>query len=215
MAKSKPTKSVPVNKICCATNCDEPASARDRCRRHYKQHYQTLSDWCAADGCDRGSIARKLCSLHYSHWQKANGPRCQVDGCKSGVNGYGLCSRHYQWWRKSTKPGFSGVQPHVQPSVSLADRFWMRVKKTDSCWLWTGGTKPNGYPYVTFENRKIYAHRVSWFLHHGYHSKLLICHTCDVRTCVNPSHLFEGTHKDNFDDMVSKGRGFWQKGKSK
>lgn len=85
--------------------------------------------------------------------------------------------------------------------------FWRKVNKTDSCWLWTGATGANGYGYVRRVGYANLAHRVSWELAKGpIPNGLLILHICDVRNCVNPSHLRTGTHRDNAMDMVAKGR---------
>lgn len=63
-----------------------------------------------------------------------------------------------------------------------------------------------GYGTFVFCGDRAGAHRVAWFLHHGVWPTLQILHRCDVRNCVNPAHLFEGTHQDNMDDMADKGR---------
>lgn len=71
------------------------------------------------------------------------------------------------------------------------------------CWLWTGQEAHNGYG--VFKKKR--AHRVSYEMHNGPIPKdLVICHKCDTPACVNPSHLFAGSVKDNIQDMISKGR---------
>jgi len=77
------------------------------------------------------------------------------------------------------------------------------------CWLWEGATLPYGYgQFAVRKGLMNLAHRVSWLLHRGEIPKgLNVLHKCDVPGCVNPDHLFLGTHADNVADKVSKGRG--------
>jgi hypothetical protein len=79
------------------------------------------------------------------------------------------------------------------------------INKTDGCWLWTG-RKIEGYGVLP-EKKTTRAHRKVFELVHGpIPSGLLVCHKCDIRSCVNPDHLFLGTHTDNAHDRVKKGR---------
>lgn len=87
--------------------------------------------------------------------------------------------------------------------------FWSKVQKAepDKCWLWKGYRKPDGYGVFCWESSSIYAHRFSLELERGKPlGDLFACHHCDNPPCVNPAHLFLGTHRDNIIDAVSKGR---------
>lgn len=87
------------------------------------------------------------------------------------------------------------------------ERFWQKVKKTRKCWLWVGATSGEGYGTLWIGYSNVSAHRFSYELHKGsIPDDMLVCHTCDVRNCVRPSHLWLGTPIDNQNDMYNKGR---------
>jgi len=90
-------------------------------------------------------------------------------------------------------------------------RLLANVEKTESCWIWTGlrsGHGPHMYGRISFRGKNSIAHRVSWMLFRGEIPQgLSVCHRCDVPLCINPDHLFLGTHAANMHDMRSKGRG--------
>ena len=91
---------------------------------------------------------------------------------------------------------------------ALAYRFWAKVDKgVDSdCWTWTGTTDPHGYGTIYFNQKARKATHVVWFLTHGVWPKQWMLHSCDNPPCVNPKHLREGTHRNNVDDKVKRGR---------
>jgi len=100
----------------------------------------------------------------------------------------------------------SGCYEHK--TTPLADRFWPKVRKTETCWLWIGGKTKAGYGMTYMNGRLILAHRASWILVKGIDpGEMQVLHHCDVPNCVNPEHLFLGNAKDNLAEMARKKRG--------
>ena len=100
--------------------------------------------------------------------------------------------------------------------ASVEERLWRRVDKGGAtvrgmgtpCWIWKGGKNaPNGYGQISYNGKVTGTHRVALILSGvSVPDGMLVLHRCDVRTCVNPDHLFVGTVQDNSDDKVAKGR---------
>jgi len=88
----------------------------------------------------------------------------------------------------------------------MMNRFEQKIDKSGDCWIWTGNKSKNGYGRFAFDNRNALAHRVSYALYVGrIPDGMFVCHSCDVKACVNPEHLWLGTNSDNQKDSVAKG----------
>lgn len=92
--------------------------------------------------------------------------------------------------------------------VYIEKRILDRCVRDEStgCLLWTGAKTAGGYGRMMIRSRYFLVHRFMCELHHGRTDGLNVCHTCDVKLCCEPSHLFAGSHSDNMKDMISKGR---------
>jgi hypothetical protein len=100
-------------------------------------------------------------------------------------------------------------------AAPLAERFWKKVNKNGPvpahyprlgrCWVWTG-SRMCGYGCITVKGKRTKAHRVAFFLENEHWPVPWGLHRCDNPICVRPSHIFEGTHKDNDQDKMRKGR---------
>lgn len=104
------------------------------------------------------------------------------------------------------------MPPKARPPV---DRFWemvdkngpILVPKLGRCWEFESRLS-SGYGRLKMPDKTTeLAHRFSWKLHNGpIPDGLFVCHKCDNKPCVRPTHLFVGTQLDNLADMIKKGR---------
>lgn len=117
----------------------------------------------------------------------------QTTGEEGHVNQITLTAKdHWRFWSKVNKEGpVHTTQPHL-----------------GRCWLWTAGVWSRGYGAFGFRGSQIKSHRLSYLTEVGPIPNVtpFVLHSCDVRLCCNPTHLFLGTYADNAADMCSKGR---------
>ena len=110
-------------------------------------------------------------------------------------------------------------KPAKRERVPMRDRFMAKVRQEGECLVWTGCRHGQGYGMFstgrTGDRKMSYAHRVAYELENGpVPDGMFVCHHCDNPPCVDPSHLFLGTHLDNVRDRDAKGRQVSPRGES-
>jgi hypothetical protein len=130
---------------------------------------------------------------------------CSATGCFKTAFCKGLCKMHYNRQWKHGDIRYNGRINRRKPITYDID--------SDGCFKCTSHAKrKDGYISYQYNRRMIPLHRYIYEQCFGVlDNSLVVMHTCDVRDCINPEHLKEGTPLDNFNDMVSKKRAFWQK----
>src|SRR3990172_7805684 len=139
------------------------------------------------------------------HIYKVSQRKCAVEDCEHLTPRYGgqFCSKHYR--EKWIQAGRS-----IAPE-ELERRFWSKVKKTDTCWLWTGTKHFMKYMghygefWAGYDRRSVHAHRFAYELLVGQIPEgLQIDHLCRNTLCVNPEHLEAVTSRVN---SIERGQG--------
>lgn len=134
---------------------------------------------------------------------------CSVDECETVAHSLGYCNSHYLRFKRHGDPLGGGssrrrrkVTAEAGSPPSWTDRFYAKVRKTDTCWVWTGAlsSKGTGHGYGTLwaDGRLRKAHRLSYELHVGpIPVGHVIDHKCRDTRCVNPDHLQAVTARQN------------------
>lgn len=90
----------------------------------------------------------------------------------------------------------------------IMERFWDKVEKTDTCWIWKGAKHASGYGRFKIDNKLYYPHRITYEVAKGkIPPGAIVCHNCpggDNAQCCNPDHMFIGNHEDNRLDYLEK-----------
>ena len=124
-----------------------------------------------------------------------------------------ICNEIFNVWPSYLAKG-NGIYCSVKcraksREMPILERLYGKISIDSStlCWLWKGSLN-SGYGRIRYNKKLIYVHIISWEHFYGEVPKgLCVLHKCDVRNCINPDHLFLGTHEDNNIDCMKKGRG--------
>lgn len=135
---------------------------------------------------------------------------CIIENCNSLARTRGMCSKHYQrWWKHgdaSFVPPRSSRCAPLDRLLANSIRLPPKSGQTIGCLEWRG-SGDNTYGLMQINKKIIGVHRVTYSKMIGEISEgMLVCHTCDLPRCIEPTHLFIGTHHDNTQDMMKKGR---------
>lgn len=216
--------------ICSIEGCSRVIKCKQLCNKHYVrlQKYGSTDDLpprikntspCSVENCSGIVHAKGYCLRHYKRLLKRGnvlrlngtlkGKVCKVPSCSNPVisSVHMLCNKHSLRMKRHGTVSDS-VLVNTR-SLSLEDRLkrGSKINEKTECWEWQRGLFTNGYGQISVDGSTIGTHRASYIAFIGpIPEGLLVLHTCDNPICVNPKHLWLGTHRDNMEDMVKKGR---------
>lgn len=100
------------------------------------------------------------------------------------------------------------ARPDDRPQYARLQKILIETVFDDNCFGWTGTVDVNGYGFIKHNKKYVRTHRVAleYKLGRPIKQNMFACHKCDNPKCINPNHLFEGSHQDNMRDMRNKGR---------
>lgn len=121
---------------------------------------------------------------------------CSIQDCERPAAKRGWCLMHYARWQRHGDPR---ILLRRRATGTPEQRFWTKVQKTETCWLWIGARYSNGYGnFFVAMRQPVLAHRYAYELLAGpIPAGLTLDHLCRVRHCVNPAHLEPVTHREN------------------
>lgn len=123
---------------------------------------------------------------------------CKISRCENLIKTRNIyCSKH------RARLDRTGRLSLKTPKEKLLER--ISIDKDTNCWNYLKYKNEWGYGRLRHKNKKVLAHRLSYMLHKGKIPKnMLVCHSCDNPSCVNPEHLWIGTNSDNMKDRYAK-----------
>ena len=161
---------------------------------------------CTTDGCERKVYFKGQCHGHYVRVGRPKPKPCRMDDCETKAISQGLCDMHYTRLRRHGDPAVIRNADRKLDGAARLERYGWTVAAA-GCWEFNGPTR-HGYGQISIRgNRSAVASRVayeSWVGEIG--EGMFVCHRCDNPICINPSHLFLGTHDENMDDCRTKMR---------
>jgi ribosomal protein L31E len=130
---------------------------------------------------------------------------CSIENCENKYAAKGFCQKHYNNNKNHGDPlagtysqNKAGSKEYISENSEI---------DINGCWLWKRYKNNAGYGQSDFKGKHILAHRLSYLTFVGkIPNNLHVLHNCDNPACVNPKHLFLGTHQDNMNDKVNKNR---------